>query len=123
LEKEIEHLTKELLSFNEEFLRHFQEARETGSEQNFDKVIKPFANKVNSINGEWKEEMKKWLINFPLKHIRIQQVDSVSEHIEQLSIQAFFPKTSKSRFLNAQRTVEFFLTEVLKEVNKEKRDA
>ena len=62
--------------------------------------------------------MRKWLSETNHKHLHLKQIDMTAEHIEQLSIQSFFPKTSKTRFLNANRTVEFFLLEVLKEVGK-----
>ncbi|WP_420489938.1 DUF1798 family protein [Neobacillus vireti] len=38
--------------------------------------------------------------------------------MDQLSVQSFFPETSKSRFLNSHRSIEFILCEIIKEVKK-----
>lgn len=121
--EEIEHLTDQLLKYNQLFMKYYQEGREKGVNYDFHDVIKPFSDQVRSINGEWKKGMKNWLALSNHKHLHLKRIDTTSEHIEQLSIQAFFPETSRTRFLNAHRTVEFFLQEVLKEVKKEKRDA
>ncbi|WP_040208408.1 DUF1798 family protein [Neobacillus jeddahensis] len=115
---EIFQLTEKLLQYNHLFLKYYQEGRETGKSYDFHVVIKPFANEVKLINDEWKSAMRKWLTTTNHKHLHLKQIDTTSEHIEQLSIQSFFPATSKSRFLNSHRTVEYFLLEIIKEVNK-----
>lgn len=118
MSEEILQLTKKLLSYNTLFMEYFKEARENGTTHDFHEVIKPFANNVNTTANEWAALMKNWLAKSPKKHLHPKQIDTTLEHIEQLSIQAFFPKTSKSRFLNANRTVEYFLLEILKELEK-----
>jgi hypothetical protein len=115
---EIRKLTQKLLSYNHLFLKYFEEARETGTSPAFNEVIKPFANEVNSIAVQWGALMKDWLKISPQKHLHPKQIDTTLDHIEQLSIQAFFPKTSRSRFINANRTVEYFLMEIMKELDK-----
>jgi hypothetical protein len=116
MSEEIIELTKKLLDYNQLFLRYYQDARDHGINQDFHEVIKPFANEVKSVTDEWSSVMRKWLKNNPQKHLHPKQIDTTSEHIENLSIQAFFPNTSRARFLNANRTVEFFLLEILKEL-------
>ncbi|OLS40275.1 DUF1798 family protein [Bacillus sp. MRMR6] len=113
----ITELTKKLINYNHFFLDTFQAAREKGNEADFYTVIKPFANEVKEVCDHWSISMKTWLKNNPKKHLHTKQIDTTTEHIEQLSIQAFFPKTSRSIFLNTQRTVDFFLREVLKELD------
>ncbi|MEH7176641.1 DUF1798 family protein [Neobacillus vireti] len=116
MSEEILQLTKKLLHYNQLALKYYEEAREEATEHDFHQVVKPFANTVKELTVEWSALMKNWLAVSPQKHIHLKQIDSTSEHMEQLSIQAFFPKTSRSRFLNANRTVEFFLLEVIKEL-------
>jgi len=118
MSEEIQQFTKKLLNFNRLFMEYFREARANGTTHDFHEVIKPFANDVNAAANEWAVLMKNWLAKNPQKHIHPKQIVTTLEHIEQLSIQAFFPKTSKSRFLNANRTVEYFLLEILKELEK-----
>lgn len=118
MSEEILDLTKKLLNYNRLFMHYFEEARETGTSHDFHEVIKPFANEVKEVAQEWGVLMKSWLVINPHKHLHLKQIDTTLEHIDQLSIQAFFPKTSRSRFLNANRTVEFFLLEIVKELEK-----
>ena len=118
MEEEIIKLTEKLLFFNGTFLKNFQVARETGTTQDFQEVIKPYADEVKEVNDQWKALMKQWLSEKNYKHLHLKQIDTTFEHIEQLSIQSFFPKTSRARFLNSNRTVEFFLVEVLKELKR-----
>jgi hypothetical protein len=113
---EIVQLTEKLLAYNDLFMKYYQEGRQTGIKPDFHEVIKPFANEVKEINEQWNRAMKIWLSKTSLKHLHLKQIDSTSDHIDQLSIQSFFPETSKTRFLNTNRTVEYFLLEILKEV-------
>ncbi|MCM3766604.1 YppE family protein [Neobacillus niacini] len=117
------YLTESLFRYNRLFLQYYQEARETGEKQDFEKTIKPFVNEVKDSSDEWQKLMRQWLSKVSPKHIHLKQIDTTASHIEQLSVQAFFGQTSKTRFLNSQRTVEFFLAEVLTELEKKKRDA
>lgn len=118
MSEEILELTKKLLNYNYLFIKYFEEAREKGTSHDFHDVIKPFANEVKDVANEWSHLMRRWLVISPRKHLHPKQIDTTIEHIEQLSIQAFFPKTSRSRFINANRTVEFFLLEIVKELKK-----
>jgi type IV secretory pathway VirB4 component len=113
---EIIQLTERLLAYNQLFLKTYQRSREEGVEQDFQEIIKPFVDEVKVINDEWNNKMKIWLKEETHKHLHLKQIDNTTEHIVQLSIQCFFKKTSRSRFLNANRTVEYFLLEVLKEI-------
>lgn len=122
-DSKIYQLTERLLKYNQQFLLFYQQARETQEKKDFNLTIKPFVDEVKQVKDEWKAEMNSWLHNSSPKHIHLKQIDSISDQIEQISVQAFFPETSKSRFLNTQRTIEYFLTEVIKELGKETRDA
>jgi hypothetical protein len=113
---EITHLTKKLLELNRLCLKYYEKARETGITEDFNDVVKPFANEVKLTTARWSVETQKWLKQSPQKHIHMKQIVTTSDHLEQLSIQAFFPKTSRTRFINANRTVEFFLLEIVKEL-------
>lgn len=123
MSEEIISLTEKLLTYNHIFMKYYQEGRETGIKHDFHEVIKPFVNNVKAINDEWKRAMTKWLSVTDHKHLHLKQIATTSEHIEQLSIHAFFSETSRKRFLDTHRTVEFFLQEILKEVKKKKGDA
>ncbi|MEH7331340.1 YppE family protein [Neobacillus drentensis] len=117
MKTEIIDLTEKLLHYNRLFLKYYQEGRENGISYDFHETVKPFSNEVREVNDQWKDAMNAWLKNESVKHIHLKQIDTTREHISQLSIQCFFPETSKTRFLNTHRTIEYFLLEILK-VNK-----
>ncbi|WP_462411998.1 DUF1798 family protein [Neobacillus sp. Marseille-QA0830] len=123
MEERLLELTEKLLTYNQLCLKYYQEARETQQQQDFYKVIKPFADEVKCVKEEWQVMMNDWLKRNTSKYIHLKQIDTTSEHIERNSIQAFFPGTSKKMFLNANRTIEYFLTEVLNELSQKERDA
>lgn len=116
MSEKIIQLTEKLLHYNRLFLKIYQDAREKGTKQDFQDVIKPFSNEVKGINDVWREKMKGWVHERNHKHIHLSQINTTSDYIEQLSIQSFFPETSRSRFINTNRTVEYFLLEILKEI-------
>ena len=116
--KEILYLTEKLLQYNETFLNNYQESRKTGIKHDFNDVIKPFVNEVKEMNEQWNKAAKKWLLSAKTDYLHLKQIDITSAHIDQISIQSFFPETSKSRFLNAHRTIEYILLEIIKELNK-----
>ncbi|WP_042355303.1 DUF1798 family protein [Bacillus rubiinfantis] len=116
-------LTRELLDYNCLFLEYFQEVRSSGVKHEFHQKIKPFVDSVDAVVQDWEIVMKRWLLENQSKYIHVRQVDTTVDHIEKLAIQCFFPETSKSKFLNSQKTVEFFLKEVLNECHHMKKDA
>lgn len=118
---DIYRLTEKLLVYNGLCLNYYQQGRERQEKKDFYAVIKPFADEVKEVNEEWKDMMKKWLSSSSPGHIHLKQIDSISDHIEKLSIQAFFPETSKSRFINTHRTVDYFLQEVLNTLEKQEK--
>lgn len=116
--KQITLLTEQLFEYNCLFLKLYKETREKQEQKDFYTIVKPFADEVKIVNDNWSKYLKEWLKGNSKQHLHIQQVDSIYEHIERLSIQAFYPKTSKSKFLNSQRTVDYFLSELLIELKK-----
>lgn len=118
MNEEIVQLTEELLNYNRLFLHYFEEARLQTERKDFYQVVKPFADEVKKVMDDWSMYLLKWLKTSNSKHLNINQVTSTCGLIEQLSVQAFYPETSKSRFLNSQRAIEYFLSEVVKEVKK-----
>ncbi|MEH7415121.1 DUF1798 family protein [Neobacillus drentensis] len=116
--EEIINLTEKLLFYNELFLKTYSEGRETGITHDFHSEIKPFADEVKETNDKWKKAMKEWLPTANTHYLHLKQIETTAGHIDQLSVQSFFPETSKSRFLNSHRAIEFILSEVIKEVKK-----
>ncbi|MCD4840372.1 YppE family protein [Neobacillus sedimentimangrovi] len=123
MQEELYNKTEKLIMYHKIYMENFHEVKETGDKKDFYEIIKPFVDEVKAVNDEWNMLMKKWLSEASPKTIHLKQIDTISSYIEQLSIQSFFSETSKKRFLDMYRTVEYFLLEVKKELQKMKRDA
>ena len=44
--------------------------------EDFNEVVKPFANEVKLTNGKWSIVMQNWLEKSPQKHIHMKQIDT-----------------------------------------------
>ncbi|MDP4083841.1 MAG: DUF1798 family protein [Bacillota bacterium] len=109
-------LTEELFKYNHIFMNHFLVAREKNTVPDFEKEVRPFADEVKIVNDEWCKLVKEWIDENSPKLFNKRQVESIHEQIESYSMHCFYPNTSKPRFLNTQKTVEYFLTGIKKEL-------
>lgn len=114
--QELIYLTKKLLGYYDEILSKFEETKETEIEGDFFQEVMPFSNQVKDIMDRWKEAVLAWIITWHPKNIHVQQIDSIREHMEMIAVQAFFPQTSRTRFMNTAHSVEYVLTAVLHEL-------
>ena len=121
-EDELYQLTKKLLSFNHELLQKFEETKESGVEGDFYQEIKPFSEQLNESLKIWSERAKQWIRNCRPKNLHVNQIESVVEQLEMISVQAFFPQTSRAHFLNTVHSVEYVLKKLVSEIEKECKD-
>ncbi|MDM5229435.1 YppE family protein [Cytobacillus sp. NJ13] len=120
-EKVLVQMTEQLLEYMEISDGRFKKVKESGEKGDFYNEVKPFADDVKSINDRWKEEALKWIGIHNPRNLYPQQIESAAEHIEMVSIQAFFPETSKTRFINYVNSAEYVLKQLLKLVGEEKK--
>lgn len=113
-------LTEKLQMLTNTFFEQFQTTKTTGERGDFYKTVKPFADEVKVLNDKWKLLALKWVEETKPKYIHPLQIENCYEQIETLSIQAFYPETSKSRFLHYLQTVRYILTTILDELSNEK---
>jgi hypothetical protein len=112
-------LTEKLLTINEELSLRFEETKSAGKEPDFYVEVVPYTNEVKKWNDEWLDIAIKWLDEKRPKHIHLNQITSTHDHLEQISVQAFFPSTSRKRFIDSNRAVEYVLKSILLEANNE----
>lgn len=106
-------LTKKLLDYMEFISKKYDEVKISGVRGDFFTEVKPFADEVKEINDKWAELAASWIeLNRP-KNLHVKQIESSTEQIEMLSVQAFFPETSKTRFVNYVQSVRFVLTSLI----------
>lgn len=109
----LESLTGKLIEYNRQFNEIFEKTREKNADGDFFQEVKPFADGVKKTCDEWKAEAYRQAQFLKEAGIGHRQIESACEHIEKLSIQAFFVKTSRYTFVNSSRTVEYTLNALM----------
>lgn len=117
--KELLQLTQKLLAYTDSLSLKYIEVRETGESSDFFGKVKPFADEVKEVNDAWKNKAYEWIEETRPKNLYTQQIDAAYEHIETVSVQAFFPSTSRSRFNNVMASAKFILNSVILELKGE----
>jgi len=113
--------TEKLLEAVEYSVETFYKVKESGVNEDFYKVVRPFANQIKEINDEWKEMAKVWVSEAKPDYLSSIQINTASDHIEIISIQAFFTQTSKKRFLDSAKSVKYILQTLLDSLTAEKQ--
>ncbi|WNS73993.1 YppE family protein [Bacillus sp. DTU_2020_1000418_1_SI_GHA_SEK_038] len=116
---ELSNLSNQLLNYIFFLSERYDKARELQKSGDFYKEVKPFADEVKITNDEWKKKAVQWIkLNRP-KNLFVQQIESTYENIEAISVQAFYPETSKSRFTNLIVSSQYVLDRLLQTVKEE----
>ncbi|RTR30534.1 DUF1798 family protein [Robertmurraya yapensis] len=112
-------LTKKLLDYMEFISNKYDEVKISGVRGDFFTEVKPFADEVKEINDKWSELASSWIASNRPKNLHVKQIESSTEQIEMLSVQAFYPETSKTRFINYVQSVRFILTTLIVQLEKQ----
>jgi hypothetical protein len=111
-------LTKKLLHYTDVISDKFAEVKESKVKGDFFAEVKPFADEVKASNDEWQNLAKAWIRENMPKHLHEKQIESTYEQIEMLSVQCFFPDTSRKRFIDYWQSVRFILNSLLTHLEK-----
>lgn len=119
-EKEIQllkTLTVELLHDTHYASEHFHSitAVEKRSED-FQKVVKPFADRMLSNVKEWESLVMKWINEKSPKYVYPVQIHDTCENLTIISVTAFQKDTRRRRFINTISAIEHVLDNVLKQI-------
>ncbi|MFK2824175.1 DUF1798 family protein [Bacillus sp. B190/17] len=112
----LQELTEELLNIVNDANERYHIARETKEKGDFYTEVKPFSDKARLLTEAWEKEITSCFQTTCFKHIHGPQVKAVVENIEMISVQAFFPETSYTRFRNYVESTLFVLKQLLKEL-------
>ena len=105
-------LTQQLITLAEEANSIYDTVRENGEEKDFYLEVKPFADQVKQVCDEWVREMKQAMQKVSFQHLFPSQIEQAAGNLQDVSIQAFFPKTSYKRFKSYVQSVLFTLNQV-----------
>lgn len=118
--KELYDYTKALLEAAEKANARFEEIKESKTDADFYREVKPFADETAKLNGQWKNAAIDWITKETPRNFHIKQIEVCSENIEMISIQAFYSTTSRKRFLDHFQSVRFLLTGILMQLESKK---
>ena len=113
LENNILALSRKLLENMDTAFKRFHHSKEEGVRGDFHTEVKPFADEVKTATDAWRESAVQWVkINRP-KNLHANQIETAADYLEVISVQAFFPETSKKRFLDQVQSVEYILKSMI----------
>lgn len=111
-------LSKALLERLDCSLKRFEASKSQGIRGDFHTEVKPFADEVKGLSSEWREAAKSWILEKRPKNLHANQIDTAADYLEVISVQAFFPETSKKRFYDQHQSVEFILNSMILAIDK-----
>lgn len=114
--QEIINLTEQLLNLTKIAKEQFHKTKEIEKEGDFYGEVLPFSNEVKEIVSLWEGSVILWIQDQKAKNLTVRQIQSATEQIQTISVQAFYPRTSRKHFLNTVNSIEFVLKAVLFQV-------
>ncbi|WP_066047661.1 YppE family protein [Robertmurraya korlensis] len=103
-------LNESLYEYTRQIEDKFLSVKMSGEKGDFFTQVKPFADEVKEAVDLWKKEASIWIVKNRPKNLHESQIDSAAEQMEMISVQAFYPETSRTRFINYLQSVRFVLT-------------
>ncbi|RSD26535.1 YppE family protein [Mesobacillus subterraneus] len=113
-------LSRKLLKYSAAAAERFQTAKQEGVRGDFHMEVKPFADEVKEAAELWREAAIKWLTDNRPRNLHVNQIETAADYLEVISVQAFFPETSKKRFLDQLQSVEFILNSMILAVDQKR---
>ena len=102
-------LTNELIENVEDAVKRYENMREFDLEPDFFTEVKPYADGFLERLKAWEESAKIYVAEYSPKYFHHMQIINIMDAMEQLIVQSFYKKTSKKRFMDSARSVEYSL--------------
>lgn len=116
---ELKQLTEQLIVSCDDAVNRFYKMREEDRDPDFFGEVKPYADHVHAQLKVWQQQSKQFIDLYQPKHFHYMQVDNAVEAMEQFTVQSFYKKTSKKRFIQSVQSVHYTLSKFLRYVNEE----
>jgi hypothetical protein len=113
LYQQLQQLTEKLLQYNHRMLMIAEQTRHNNDEPDFFNTVKPFADEVKQVIDTWKTIVLQWINEKKPKYIYHLQIETVSENIEKLSVEIFYPTVQLRRIKQVHQSIEYTLTLIL----------
>ncbi|UCZ54824.1 YppE family protein [Bacillus shivajii] len=118
--EEIDHLVKlsnQLLTKNQEALKHFETYRLNNEQADFMSLIKPFADDVHQKADEWMPLAVQFIRDEKPKYLHENQINDAHENIHIEAVTCFQADTKKKRFLERNKSIYYTIDSLLKSIN------
>ena len=102
-------LTNELLQNVEDAVKRYEKMRELDLDPDFFTDVKPYADQFIERLKVWKQLAEKYVAQYAPKYFHTMQIENIFDAMEQLIVQSFYKKTSKKRFMDSARSVQYSL--------------
>lgn len=112
MDTRLEVLTRSLLKYIEEGKEQFEKSKSSGIDGDFFLDVKPFADLVKSTLDEWIVMANKWVQTEKPSFINEKQLKTTYDHIEKISVQSFYSKTSRKLYLSSSQSAQFVLQSI-----------
>nr|WP_246594646.1 DUF1798 family protein [Evansella tamaricis] len=109
-------LTELLLEKNTQSLKYFNTYHKKDDIADFKETILPFADEVKKLSDEWLELAMNYVKNFKPKYLHSHQMEDAHENIQIQSVTCFQRDTKKRRFLEQNKSIDFTLSGLNKEL-------
>jgi hypothetical protein len=113
LHQQLQQLTEKLLEYNHRMLNIAEQTHHSSDEPDFFGTVKPFADEVKQVIDTWKTIALQWIHHEKPKHIYRLQIEAVSENIEKLSVEIFYPTVKLYRIKQLYQSIEYTLTLII----------
>ncbi|GKV67982.1 hypothetical protein NCCP2716_04800 [Sporosarcina sp. NCCP-2716] len=116
-------LTEQLLHVCEECLERHQRMRDEDREPDFFVEVKPYADHWHTEIDEWSRLVNEWIRKERPKYVRPVQVSTLNELMKQFTVQSFYRKTGKKRFVESIQSASYTLNTVRIALTKREEEA
>lgn len=119
----LQQLTEQLLEVCDECLIRHSDMRKENREPDFYKEVKPYADRTHQMIDEWDELVQMWIRTSRPKYVRPIQISTLNELMKQFTVQSFYQKTGKKRFVQSIQSASYTLNTVRIALEKENEES
>lgn len=118
----LQQLTEQLLEVCDECLERHNEMRMEDREPDFYKEVKPYADFWHAAIDEWDVLVQQWIRTNRPKYVRPIQISTLNDLMKQFTVQSFYQKTGKKRFVQSIQSASYTLNTVRIALSKEREE-
>lgn len=100
-------LTETLYAECDQSWARFLNMRETAREADFFNEVKPYADRIHAMLGDWQSLAINFIKTENPKYVHVVQIQNAAEQIDQFVVQSFYANTSKKRLYQSIQAAKY----------------